>query len=185
MQRKAEKSEKIKLMEIQLNKLPCENEILGLFWKNISEDDFAFVTEDELAAIKDCTSFIEFKEIDLNGDGLDEMIVSGREFPFCASGGCQQTIFQKNKDSKYHIIYDEIGSFQVTKDKTPNGYKKLEYVFRDSSSEFTRIIFVFTGNKYVRKHCQVEHLEYLDKNGKLVFSEKPRITPFKCKNSSN
>ena len=167
--------------EIVLKTLPCKDRNLQLVWKNLGEDETDFSSVEYPKNVSDCRNYISVSEfIDLNNDGQTEIIISGDKFPFCASGGCHYWIFQKRNKTRYKQIFDTIGSIKVRKSKT-EGYRNLEYVFRYSTDEYTRIIYKFNGLKYVPKQCQKEHFTYIDKDGKIVVLKKPRITSYECK----
>ncbi len=116
------------------------------------------------------------KLIDLNGDGIPEVIAQpiGN---ICGAANCPLYVFQKT-GTNYRVILEKGAAQTVTVQRTrTNGYLDVVVGMHGSATEEGLFVYQFREGRYRRTHCYNESFEELGKDGEVHELEKPRITP--------
>ena len=109
----------------------------------VSHVPFMFDNKDSLISFlpnRTLNSLLEFKaiSIDLNDDGIDEVIAYMSGPLACGMGGCTSFILQgKEKDWKILGRYFPSEQSLISSNKT-NGYFDISYLSKDSSKKYSR-----------------------------------------------
>lgn len=118
------------------------------------------------------------KAIDLNGDGVPEIIAQTVGVGnWCSpTGNCAFWVFQKAA-SGYKVILDKgaVQSFTVQAARN-DGFSDLVLAMHGSATEQDLYLYRFSHGSYHRTACYDANWEYLDKNGELHELKEPRIT---------
>lgn len=93
------------------------------------------------------------KFVDLNGDGVAEVIAQPVGYDFCgAVGNCRFWVFQRT-DSGYRLILNGTAqTFTVQRSRT-NGYLDLVLALHDSATEQELLEYRFSAGQYRRTTC--------------------------------
>lgn len=116
------------------------------------------------------------KFIDLNGDGIPEVIAQpiGN---ICGAANCPLYVFQKT-GTNYRVILEKGAAQTVTVQRTrTNGYLDVVVGMHGSATEEGLFVYQFGKGRYRRTHCYNESFTELGKDGEVHELEKPRITP--------
>ena len=116
------------------------------------------------------------KFIDLNGDGVSEVIAQPIG-DICGAANCPLFVFQKT-GTNYRVILKKRAAQYVTVQKTrTNGYLDVVVGMHGSATEEGLFVYQFSSRRYRQTHCYNESLTELGRDGEVHELEKPRITP--------
>lgn len=116
------------------------------------------------------------KFIDLNGDGIPEVIAQPIG-DICGAANCPLYVFQKS-GTNYQVILKKGAAQTVTVQRTrTNGYLDVVVGMHGSATEEGLFVYQFSEGRYRRTHCYNESFTELGKDGEVHELEKPRITP--------
>lgn len=132
--------------------------------------------------LRNVTADTRVKFIDLNGDGVPEVIAQAWEMKAgCgATGNCPIWVFSKS-DNGYKLLLGGDGwTFQIftVQPTVTNGYHDLVLGFHDSASEKTLEVYRFKNGKYRRDECYDADWAPIDAKG-WHWLKNPVITPCK------
>lgn len=118
---------------------------------------YAQVLEDHYSRIKDTPTIDEltFREIDLNGDKINEYLVVG-DIAFCGSRGCFLWIYKKSAGG-YENIYNGDGAVrkdlenfeEIILETVTNGWPDLLFKSQPRGGGIFFIVSSFNGEAYV------------------------------------
>jgi hypothetical protein len=126
-----------------------------------------------------CTDYLTAETIDLNKDGQKEVIITGRSYPFCASGGCQFWIFDTSKGTKQ--LLNDAGNVEIQKNGN-KGFRNIKSAFRFSSNEYSYTLFKFDGKSYKASKCWNENYLVKGRNDEVRVQTTPKIKRTQCTN---
>jgi hypothetical protein len=115
--------------------------------------------------------------VDLNGDGISEIIAQGSdEEPCTLTGNCALWVFMRSGNG-YKLILERgaIQTFGICSSRT-NGFKDLVLGQHGSAFEQTLYIHRFANGRYDKKSCYDERFERL-MGDEVQQLEEPDITP--------
>jgi hypothetical protein len=118
------------------------------------------------------------KVVDLNGDGVPEVICQPRGVGFCSpTGNCPFWVFQKTSLG-YKLVLQKgsVQNFTIQPTRT-NGYLDLVLGTHGSATEQTLYVYRFRDGRYRRTDCYDADWRYLGKDGEYHDSKEPQITP--------
>lgn len=117
------------------------------------------------------------KIIDLNRDGIPEVIVQGSGEISCSpTGNCYFYVFKKSGNGYKLILEREaVQTFAITSKRT-NGFNDLVLRQHGSAYESDAIVFRFIDGKYRRGPCYNVNWERLE-GGEVQELDEPDITP--------
>ena len=120
-------------------------------------------------------TLVEF--IDLNGDGVPEVMAQPIGDNCGAAANCPLYVFQKT-GTNYRVILEKGPAQYVTVQRTQtHGYLDVVVGMHRSATEEGLYVYQFNAGRYRRKHCYNEFLTEIGKDGEEHELEKPRITP--------
>ena len=118
------------------------------------------------------------KLLDLNGDGIPEVIVQGPgggSRNCSPTGNCQFWVFQRTNEG-YTLVLDGMAqTFHIEKSRT-NGWRDIVVSMHDSATRSSLTVFAFARTRYVDMACYVREWEVLE-GDTLRKLKKPRMTP--------
>lgn len=140
----------------------CEDQEILPVWKELIKDksfqEWQWLEDESL----NCADMIEVKQIDLNQDNREEILVRGSNFNLCSAvGNCAFWIFEQNGKRYRKLLYSTDQKSmtkmadQAVKTKT-KGYSNITLKGHFSSSETIYEFYKFNGNKYQRNKCLAE-----------------------------
>ncbi|MGB8887799.1 MAG: hypothetical protein WCC87_13810 [Candidatus Korobacteraceae bacterium] len=152
--------------------------------KDISATDRALLLEALASQFKAYTNPREraaetgAKIIDLNGDGVPEIICQAIGSDVCSvTGNCPLWIFQKTVTGyKLVLQADSVQNFTIQPTRS-NGFLDLVLGRHESATEQTLFLARFRDGQYFRGACYQADWTYLGKDGDYHDSEEPLITP--------
>jgi hypothetical protein len=116
------------------------------------------------------------KFVDLNGDGVPEMIAQPIR-DICGAANCPLYVFQKT-GTNYRVILKKGAAQTVSVQRTrTNGYLDVVVGMHGSATEEGLFVYQFSEGRYRRTHCYNESFTHLGEDGEVHQLEKPRITP--------
>lgn len=117
------------------------------------------------------------KLVDLNGDGIPEIIAQGIAKVCSPTGNCPVWVFQRVA-SGYKVILERgaVQSFTVQPTRS-NGYFDIVLGMHGSATEQALYLYRFGQRRYRKTACYDANWSYLDENGKVHELKEPRITP--------
>lgn len=122
---------------------------------------------------------VHVKLVDLNGDKFPEVIVE-LVGDYCSpTGNCPWVVLQKTGQS-YKVILEKgaVQSFMLQKTLS-SSYRDVVLGMHGSASEQGLFVYQFRGKRYIRTHCYIASLSYVDENGEVHELDEARITPCK------
>ncbi len=115
--------------------------------------------------------------VDLNADGVPEVIAKGSGDACSPTGNCSIYVLQKS-GTTYRVILEKGAGKTVTVQKTrTNGYRDIVIGMHGSATEQGLFVYQFGDGRYRRTHCYNASFTYRDENGEIHELEKARITP--------
>ena len=119
--------------------------------------------------------------LDVNSDGQDELAI---QTACAAVGNCSFYLFQKTKAPEgYRILLNTnmVQTFKLLR-AASHGYSDIEIGSHGSAISGGTARFKYNGTDYDYSECfgYEYELKGVDKNGKGIVSDKPRITPADC-----
>jgi hypothetical protein len=140
--------------------LTCNDKILSTVLADLKKEkdfnnDVKYYLEENNAS--DCKDILFIKKtVDLNNDGIDEVIVRGKNWLLCgATGNCSTWIYGKF-GKKYKKLLDTGGETLEVKKKSKNGYKNIFVSVHDSCCSSYLQTYKFDGAKYKEGNCLFE-----------------------------
>ncbi|HEV7643149.1 MAG TPA: hypothetical protein VGO50_04335 [Pyrinomonadaceae bacterium] len=140
----------------------CHDKKILPVWDELKRDkEFQGRTE-FTDGTSDCAGMFEYKAVDLNKDGQEEIMLRGKTVSFCGGvGNCMMWIFEK-KSGRYRTLLattdyvdaSEMGS-QIRKTRT-NGYSDLLLKGHIDAGNTHHVYFNFDGKKYRQGKCLVD-----------------------------
>jgi hypothetical protein len=136
---------------------------------------------------KDCNAYadeistLRLKFIDLNSDGVPEVIIQAADDEHCTpTGNCDFWILKKSKGS-YETLLDaaDVQFFSV-KTTRSNGYADIVTGMHGSATYSDLKLFRHDGHRYRLADCASSDYSYLGKDGEYHTSRKPKITKQQC-----
>ena len=120
-----------------------------------------------------------FKAIDLNNDGIAEIVVQASGQMCSPTGNCPFWIFQKTATG-YKVILSRgsVQTFSIEKARH-NGYMDIVVGMHGSAFEQTLHKYQFRNGQYRNVGCYESNWAVLDKNGEFQELKQPRITACK------
>jgi hypothetical protein len=118
--------------------------------------------------------------VDLNGDGVDEIIAQPvGEYSCSPTGNCPFWVFQK-AGTKYRLILEKgaVQNFSIRPART-NGYSDFVLGMHGSATEQGLFVYQFSAGRYRRTGCYNANWSYLGEDGEVHDLKEPRITPCK------
>lgn len=117
--------------------------------------------------------------VDLNGDGVPEVISQASGDICSPTGNCPFWVFQKT-GAKYRLILEKwaVQDFTVQPTQT-NGYFDLVLGMHGSATEQGLFLYQFRDGRYRKAGCYDANWTYLGKDGEYHDLKQPRITPCK------
>jgi hypothetical protein len=127
---------------------------------------------------KKCAASTRIKMVDLNGDGVPEVIAQASDKASCGTtGNCMFWIFQKTaKGYKLILERDGIQTFTIQPTRT-QGFSDLVLGMHGSAFLHELFIYRFRDGDYRVTACYDANWSYLDKNGEANDLKEPRIAP--------
>jgi len=116
------------------------------------------------------------KFIDLNGDGVPEVIAKTVGDACSPTGNCSVYVFQKIGTKYREILEGDAQNIRIQKTRT-NGYLDVVVGMHGSATEQGLFVYQFSKGQYWRTHCYIASFSYTDKNGEVHELEEARITP--------
>lgn len=160
----------------------CENQYLLAVWNHLQKDnDYKEIFDNGIRQndLKDCSEVIGIDElIDLNNDGNQEAIVTGRGW---LNGISEISIWivEKNKES-YRVILDNgLGIYEIKNQKT-EGFQDILISFKVSIQDSDKFLYQFSGKSYKPKKCWTETIAARDRQDRIYELKKPRIKNWNC-----
>lgn len=132
-------------------KFVCEDEKLTSFFSDFLKEEYEqFESEDKLYQ---CAEILTVKQLDLNGDKKDELIVSVY-LGSCGSKGNCPTIIYDQREDKYKRLLFHPAAISFTKMKQKNNrYHNLRMFFNSGVYGGYVEYYKFNGNKYKLQRC--------------------------------
>jgi hypothetical protein len=117
--------------------------------------------------------------VDLNGDGVPEVISQASGDICSPTGNCPFWAFQKT-GTQYRLILEKgaVQDFTIQPTQT-NGYFDLVLGMHGSATEQGLFLYQFRDGRYRRAGCYDANWTYLGKDGEYHNLKQPRITPCK------
>jgi hypothetical protein len=123
----------------------------------------------------DLVSITRFKSIDLNGDGIPEIVAQASGDICSPTGNCPFWIFQKTAAS-YKVILKRgaVQTFTIQKIRSDQ-YLDIVLGMHGSATEQDLRLYRFKDGQYRNAGCYNANWSYIDKNGEEHELKKPRI----------
>lgn len=116
------------------------------------------------------------KFIDLNSDGVPEVIAEPVGEACTPTGNCPLYVLQKT-GTKYRVILEKGAANTVSIQKTrTNGYLDVVVGMHGSATQQGLFVYQFRQGRYWRTHCYVASFSYLGRDGQIHELEQARIT---------
>lgn len=117
--------------------------------------------------------------VDLNGDGVPEVISQASGDICSPTGNCPFWVFQKT-GTRYMLILENgaVQDFTIQPTQT-NGYFDLVLGMHGSATEQGLFVYQFRGGRYRRTGCYDANWTYLAKDGEYHHLKQPRVTACK------
>jgi hypothetical protein len=117
------------------------------------------------------------KLVDLNRDGVPEIVAQAVGDLCSPTGNCPFWVFQKSA-SGYKLILerDAVQSFTIQPTRT-NAYFDVVLGMHGSATERGLYLYEFSQGRYRRVACYAANWTYLDENHEIHELEEPLITP--------
>ena len=152
--------------------------------KDISADDRAMLLDSLLPQFKNSANPKEqalqtrVKLVDLNGDGVPELICQASGFDLCSpTGNCAFWIFQKTPAGYRRLLSrGSVQNFTIQPTRT-SGFADLVLGMHGSATEQVLSLYRFREGQYRKAGCYDASWQYLGKDGEYHDSKQPRITP--------
>jgi hypothetical protein len=149
-------------LDAAVGTLSCRNSELRPLWELLLEDENFQFKIDGIRHDADCSDILRIRKKDLNGDGMDEIIVAGWNWALCsATRNCGVWIFEKKRGRFIKLLSDishsETEPIPVwINHKTENGYKIVRLQNHLSGYETSFRELTFQRGKYVETKCEVQ-----------------------------
>lgn len=109
----------------------------------------SLIGKDNADGIADALKYYEANTVDLNSDGVNEIVVTFGGMNWCgASGNCHTTIIELNGTSYKPILGDSAFRIAILEDITKNYHDIVTYL-KSGSSETICTIYKYNGKEYV------------------------------------
>ena len=116
------------------------------------------------------------KLIDLNRDGIPEVIAQGSGERVCgATGNCPFWIYQKQGGTYKLLLYGTAQTFTIQPTRT-NGFSDLVLGIHDSATRQDLLLYQFHRREYRQTGCYVADWSYLASDGERHDLKQPNIT---------
>ncbi|MDG3443241.1 hypothetical protein [Nitrospirillum amazonense] len=91
---------------------------------------------DDFGHIADPKKIVRYAEVDLNGDGIPEILLAVADAYYCGTSGCTVFVYQKQDDIWTFLtpLWTDAGDLVVL-DRTDNGYRRFIHVYIDSNAD--------------------------------------------------
>jgi hypothetical protein len=137
--------------------------------------------------IKDCDAYtseigtLRLKFIDLNSDGVPEIIVQAGDDEHCSpTSNCAFWILKKSANSYLVLLKrGNVQSFSVEPRKT-NGYADLVTGVHGSATYSGLSLYQYDGRSYRLADCARSDYSYLGTDGEYHTTQEPKITRQPC-----
>ena len=146
--------------------LTCTHRSIRPVWSTLLDDELIRESADFPDVESDCAGIVEALHLDLNSDGVNEILVRGKAVPLCgAVGNCAFWIFKK-QGRRFRLIFEgsdyvdraEMGE-QILKTKT-NGHFDLLLRGHFSAAHTGFYYYKYDGKKYRPSRCLYEVPKY-------------------------
>jgi hypothetical protein len=116
--------------------------------------------------------------IDLNGDGVAEVVAQAVSGDFCSpTGNCAFWVFEKSASGYKLILQKGAVQFFTIQPTRTNGFIDLVLGMHGSATEQGLYLYRFSKGRYRRAACYLANWTFLDKNEEVHELKEPRITP--------
>jgi hypothetical protein len=121
--------------------------------------------------------------IDLNGDVVPELIVSGINDICAPVGNCIHWVFEKSLNDGYRLLLREDGVQTAQPQNTyTNSYRDILMTSHSSAFEQYLSLFKYDGTRYKVDSCSLQKYDvHVDKHGEARVSRVPKVTRVKCR----
>jgi hypothetical protein len=135
---------------------------------------------EQLAKDRAAAEETRIKFVDLNHDGIPELMTQATGAEFCgATGNCTFLIFAQ-RNGKYVKILDSIAQTYTIQTTVSNGFEDLVLGMHSSSTEQELKFYKYDGHRYLRTACYDSNWSVLGKDGEFHDLKTPRITAMQC-----
>jgi hypothetical protein len=123
-----------------------------------------------------------FSRVDLNGDGIAELLVSSTAPCLCSpTGNCYFDVYRVTRSRLQTILHDDsIQSYKVLTTRT-KGYFDISTYVHGSAFDGDLKIWKFDGKQYQIAECFDQTYSYIDENGEQHILKEPRKTRVPCR----
>ncbi|MFZ0641251.1 MAG: hypothetical protein WA020_05455 [Candidatus Acidiferrales bacterium] len=119
------------------------------------------------------------KMIDLNGDGVPEVIAQGMGVADCgAVGNCSFWVFQKTR-AGYKLLLDGGGQTFTIQKRSTGGFKEIVVAHHDSAGESGLTVYRYIAGAYQSVACYDANFWSWD-GGTYHELKEPQVTPTPC-----
>lgn len=128
-----------------------------------------------------CSENFQTKKVDLNRDGIAEIVVQGMSIPLCTlSGNCEFWIYRESENG-YELLLATGGVQQYRFLKTTsNGYRDVETSMHGSAWDSSLSVYEFDGKRYRLAKCMERSYSYIDKRGRFRETSSPIFSSREC-----
>ena len=118
--------------------------------------------------------------VDLNHDGVPELVVRGQGGYICGASWCPYWIYRRTSTGYERLL--DAGNIEVLEPLTTvtHGYRDVKTWMHGSAFESSLTIYKFDGRQYRAVYCADYLYTYQDSRGEWHETKRPRITQEPC-----
>lgn len=141
--------------------------------------DMKFIGIESEQQLKDATLNTRVELVDLNGDGIPEVIAQGANKLGCSpTGNCSFWVFQKSgREYRLLVSLRAIQTFQIQRSRS-NGFSDIVVEMHGSATQRTLRLLRYGNGKYYKAGCYDANWSVLE-GGTIRELKEPRLTPCK------